>query len=51
MTTQARPTTPAPLVTLVARPRRTAATPRVEHLHAASDLTAAYADTLARTAA
>ncbi|HEY0539955.1 MAG TPA: MFS transporter, partial [Actinoallomurus sp.] len=39
------------LVTLVARPRRSAATPGVDELPPASDLTAADADTLARTAA
>ena len=39
------------LVTLIARPRRSAATPGVDDLPPASDLTAADADTLARTAA
>src|SRR4051812_23120351 len=39
------------LVTVVARPRRAAAMPSVDDLPPASDLTAADADTLARTAA
>ena len=39
------------LVTLIARPRRSAATPGVDDLPPASDLTATDADTLARTAA
>jgi sugar phosphate permease len=39
------------LVTLAARPRRAAAAPGVDELPPASDLTAADADTLARTAA